>query len=147
MRGLRRLVAVGALALLATGCSNLHGSHAQRVGEWASSANYASNAAQITSDLGFISRATAAHNLRALRTDCGGLGDDVETIYESLPTPDATLSNDLAEASAQLASSASACFAASSFNSADYRSSRRELAAGTAAFDAANKRLRQLGVR
>ncbi len=35
------------------------------------------------------------HDLVALKTDCEGFPGDVEPVYEALPSPDTTLTNEL----------------------------------------------------
>ncbi|MCU1495606.1 MAG: hypothetical protein JWO62_3370 [Acidimicrobiaceae bacterium] len=146
----RRLAAPGAVAVLVAlalgGCSSYTGSHGHQVAQWASGASLATNDGFITTDVREISSGIALRKLVATRTACDGLATDAGTAYGQLPTPDRALTNDLASAYLDYIKAAQDCTSASSFDGPAFDRYRRVAATATAAFDAAKRRLKALGV-
>jgi hypothetical protein len=133
--------------LVGAGCSNLSGSPAQQMAEWASSASYHVDDAQIESDFPNLAAGVAEHKLLSLRTECEGFGADVETLYGELPTPDHSITDALGAALSTMYQGAEACFRAGSFTSADFARFERDLKSGRAGYEAVRRRLSALGVR
>lgn|GEM_PF-2384003 len=143
-RALPGLVLVLAAVVLA-GCSGYSGSEAQRVAEWASGAQLSTNDGYVVADISDISRGISAGNLGATHTACDGLASDAATAYGELPTPVASLTDDLAAAYLDDTRAAQDCTSAMSFSAIGFRRYRVTVARGTRAFDAAQRILRRLG--
>jgi hypothetical protein len=146
----RHLALPLALALLAAGvagCSNYSGDLANRIGQWATGATYDADNSQILSDLGNLSAGYSERQLLPLRTACEAFGVDVDALYGTLPTPDATLTNELNDALTTFGAASVKCYASASFSSPSFRSYLAELARGKALYAKARQRLLSFGIR
>jgi hypothetical protein len=133
--------------MLASACSGLSGSHRAQVGEWANAAGYDGANAQIQSDLSYLTAAVRARNVKDFQTDCEGFSGDVEVLYETLPTPDVTLTNELDDAFEDWFNAAADCNDATSLSSSAYRDATSELKKGQEQYSRAKARLASFGIR
>ena len=134
-------------AVVLAGCSSTSGTPRQQVQQWANQFGYDSLNAQIQDDLSFINKAVSQHRLSALQTNCNGFPGDVEPLYESLPTPNTALTNELGNASESWFNAAADCVAAKSFSSRDYRQYAKAMSSAARQYAVAKKRLATFGVR
>ncbi len=144
--GARAIVVVAVAGLAFAACSGYSGSHAHRVAEWVSGSSLVTNDATIRADVQDIGRGIAARKLGATHTACDGLGADSGTAYGELPTPDQTLTTALNDAYLDYTRAAQDCSEASSFAHGGFDRYEAELRRANAALDAADRRLRTLGV-
>jgi len=138
------LLLVGALLL--AGCSNYSGDATQRVREWATSAPWDANDQQLVSDLGDLANGLRLRRLLPLRTACEAFAADAAVLYDTLPTPDKRLTDELNTALGGFDRAARDCYASSAFSSATFRRYQRELASATATYHQAERRLAGFGV-
>ena len=113
--GRAALVLAGGLALAACGYSG-HG--AAQVRSWVAQSSFVANERQVLADVRSIELAVAHGSALQLRTVCGGLSSDAGTLYETLPTPDHTLTDELGGSMETLFPAATSCAVASSTRSA-----------------------------
>jgi hypothetical protein len=138
------LLSVGALVL--AGCSGYSGTISSQVGQWAANAPWDQDNAQIQSDLTDLGNGLRERQLLPLRTACAAFPADISTLYNTLPTPDTTLTNELNRALTDFDEAATDCYDSSSFTSARFAKYERELAAGKDAYRQATQRLKSFGV-
>ena len=143
----RALLAAVVSAGVLGGCSNMSGTLAQRVQQWAAAAPFGADDSTIQLDLTELAAGLRLHELKALRTECQGFSVDVSALYATLPTPDRTATDDLNTALVTWTNAAAACYSSSSFTSRPFATYRRELAQGSRAYAVAKKRLASFGVR
>ena len=143
-------LALAALALtltLTSGCVAYSGNTpAQKTQSWASQGSLVANNAQIVDDVHKARLAVARGTAIQLRTICSGLEFDVGTAYDTLPTPDLALTNDLNVADEQLLHAASDCSQVSSVSSPRTRRALAQMATGLGDLQKAQRRARALGV-
>ena len=132
---------------MAAGCSNTGGSTRVQVGAWASGASYDSANSQIDSDLSYLAKAQRSAAFKAFQVNCEGFSGDVETLYETLPTPDTALTNELNAAFTSWFNAAATCAKASSVRSDAYRDAVSEIASGERSYRLATQRLAHFGVK
>lgn len=142
---LATLLVVSALVL--AGCSTYSGGTTQQVREWANSAPWDQDNQTIEGDLTDLGNGLRERELRPLRTACAAFPADVSALYNTLPTPDNELTNELNTALTDFDKAATDCYDAKSFTSAPFHAYERELAAGKTAYHAAQQRLLTFGVR
>jgi hypothetical protein len=143
----RFAVVLGFVALMVSSCSGLSGSRRAQVGEWANGASYDSANAQIQSDLSYLSAAARARQVRDFQADCEGFSGDVETLYETLPTPDVMLTNELNHAFEDWFAASADCENATSLTSVAYVQAQSEIKRGQEQYTRAIARLASFGIR
>jgi hypothetical protein len=134
-------------ALLLTGCATYSGGTTQQVREWANGAPWDQDNQTIEADLTDLGNGLRARALLPLRTACAAFPADVSALYNSLPTPDTELTDELNTALTNFDKAATDCYDAKSFTAAQFHAYERELAAGKSAYHAAQQRLLTFGVR
>lgn len=136
-----------ALSVALASCSSVSGTPSQKVSQWTTEVSLSSVDAQINTDLSFLKSADRSKNLRDIQTDCEGFPGDVEQLYETLPSPDTTLTNELNNATQSWFSAAHYCADAHTVNDVSYRRYISALSAGNSAYALAKKRLSSFGVK
>ncbi len=115
---------------------------------WATQQNYVSADSQIRSDLAGIDAGIRLRDLSGLRTDCVGFSADIDQVYATLPTPDATVTNQLNTAFTKYwGPGTRLCYGAESFSSAKMVTFERYLRLGRAIYAEAESRIASYGVR
>jgi hypothetical protein len=113
--GLAALVLAAGLAVAACGYT---GSGPAEVRSWVAESSFVANERQVLADVRSVELAVAHGSALQLRTVCGGLSSDAGTLYETLPTPDHTLTDELGGSMETLFPAATSCAVASSTKSA-----------------------------
>lgn len=144
-RRLRLVVGVLVSALALSACSPYSGSQAQKVRQWAGQNSFVANHDQVISDISLLKKAVKQGSAKVVRTICGGLASDVGTAYETLPTPDQTLTNELNAADEDVVNAATSCSAVGSVHSATMASDLSLFRQGVAELAKAQQRLASFG--
>jgi hypothetical protein len=142
--GLAALVLAAGLALAACGYS---GSGAAKVRSWVAQSSFVANERQVLADVRSLELAVAHGSALQLRTVCGGLSSDAGTLYETLPTPDHTLTDELGGSMETLFPAATSCAVASSTRSARVTRDLATIERAMRALARARQRLAADGVR
>lgn len=121
-------------------CSNMSGSTAAQVGEWASGAGYSNDVTQLNSDLQSLAAGKQVRDLKALHTACAGFGVDAASLQGELPTPDTMLTDEINGAMTSFYNASLACYRSSSFGSRLFSTYEHDLASGVRQYDLARKR-------
>ena len=104
-------------ALILGGCAPYSGTTAQKVQQWVEQNSFRENHDIIFTDINDVDAAVKLGSPKTVRTICGGMAVDLGTAYETLPTPDQALTNDLNDADTTLATAATSCSAVRSVSS------------------------------
>jgi len=118
----RRRLPVAALAAVLVaailgGCAPYSGTTAQKVRQWVSQNSFRENHDLVITDINDVDMAVRLGAAKTVRTICGGMAVDLGTAYETLPTPDQALTNDLNAADTTLAAAATSCSGVGSVSS------------------------------
>lgn len=140
-----RLLVVAALGAALSSCAAAPTSTAARVEQWASAAGFAASTATLEGDGERFEGARARGTPAERRTVCAGFAVDASTAYEELPSPDAVLTGELANAYEDLYRGAEACYSAAARpGSAGMQRAASLIAAGEAGLRAGTRRLAAL---
>jgi hypothetical protein len=144
----RAAVVLAALAALATaaGCTGYSGTQSHQVSQWASQYTVISNDQTVVADIDAIKHSWQAGRLKDVTSNCAGLVDDAGTAYGNLPTPDNTLTNELATAYQDFANAGSSCATAASIDSHKIVAALNRIGKGLGALSRATRRLAAEGV-
>ena len=107
-----RLTAAAVVILTASllaGCSPYSGTTAQKVREWVSQNSFVANHNLLITDINDVNKGVKSGSAKVVRTICGGMASDVGTAYETLPTPDQALTNDLNDADQTFVNASTSC--------------------------------------
>lgn len=141
------LALVAALAVSLSACSSTPASMRQKMQSWASAQNYTSDEQVISSDLSGIDAGLRLHDFLGVRTDCEGFYTDADSIYSSLPAPDATVTNDLNVAiNTYWAPGSLACYDAPSFTAKGMAVFRGDLKKGEVFYQKAESIVHSFGI-
>lgn len=135
-------------AVVLSGCSNRPASIRSKMQSWATQQDFVNADATIRSDLTGIDAGIRLRDLSGLRTDCVGLSADSDQIYATLPTPDATVTNELNVVFTKYwGPGTQLCYGAKSFSSAKMATFERFLGLGRVIYAKAESRIASYGVR
>ncbi|MGD0083876.1 MAG: hypothetical protein ABSD78_11840 [Acidimicrobiales bacterium] len=142
-----RAVAAGlvVVACLLAGCG-YSGTPDQKVQEWAKQSSFVSDNDTLVDDIVRVHRAVKIGTAEQLRTICGGFAYDVGTAYDTLPTPDQALTNDLNQADTAFLAAATTCGDVSSVTSPAMKGVVRNINSGLGALERAQRLLQSLGL-
>lgn len=138
------LAALAAASFLA-GCG-YSGSGPAKVQAWARQSTIVSDTGLVVDDVRRARLAVKDGAVHQLRTICAGLAYDVGTAYDTLPSPDQQLTDELNAADELLVSSAGACSQVSSVSSVRTRGALAKMTSGLAGLEKARERAVSLGV-
>ena len=113
---------------------------------WAANANYSADAEQISLDLTGLQNDLKGRQFPALRTECGGFGVDVQALYDQLPTPDQTISDELGSSLSSYGTASEDCSDSSSFTSAKFQAYERLMTSSGKTYQRAVGQLASHGV-
>jgi hypothetical protein len=114
---------------------------------WAANANYAADSEQITEDVTALQGDLKARQFPALKTGCGGFAVDVAALEDQLPTPDQTITGELAASLGDFLTAAHDCSDSSSFASAKFKTYDRLLTSSDKTYQRALGQLVTYGVQ
>jgi hypothetical protein len=148
LRSLRRFaIALGAtMAALLGGCG-FSGTLSTQVSQWSSQGSFTTNEQQVVADVRSVQRAVASGSPLQLRTVCGGLTSDAGTLYDTLPTPDHAITNELGAAMHDFFTAAASCAVAPATRTAAVSRDLSIIDRGIAELALAGRRLARDGVR
>ncbi|MGH9294558.1 MAG: hypothetical protein ACRD0B_04435 [Acidimicrobiales bacterium] len=140
------LVLVGLSALCWSSCASYSGSSAaDKVHSWLATSNFVVNHDTLLSDIAAARRAAARGTALQLRTVCAGMQFDIGTAYDTLPTPQESLTEALDDADQALFKAGADCARAGSTHSAAVRRALSRMRAAEEALDRAAVLLRKDG--
>jgi hypothetical protein len=140
---LMALLASGIVAGCGTGYS---GTKANQVAQWASQYSVVSNDQLVVDDASAVKASVRAGKLKDVTSNCAGLAVDAGTAYGNLPTPDATLTDELNTAYEDFAGAGGQCAAAASLGSGKISAALVTIAAGLVSLKRATRLLAAEGV-
>lgn len=140
------VVALVALAIIASGCLSGPTTLRGQLQSWASNAGYSAIVTQINADLVGLDAGYKQRKLLSLRTACEGFSTDAAQLYTQLPTPDQQITNELGTSLSDFFSASVDCYAASSFQSSKFAQYQRVLTRARALYSKALSQLAGYGV-
>jgi hypothetical protein len=101
---------------------------------------------QLVDDLIRLDKAVKIGTPEQVRTICGGLAYDIGTSYDTLPTPDQALTDDLNNADTSFLNAATSCSSDSAVSTATMTADLAKVRAGIGSLLKAQRLLKSLGV-
>jgi hypothetical protein len=148
-RNLIALLGVIGLALTLSACSNVPASVRSRMQGWANNQSYPAAESTVAEDLSGIKAGIRLNDLPGIKTDCIGFNTDLDQIYQALPAPDVTVTNDLNEAITKYWSpgSQTSCYSSSSITSAKFKKFQSDLSLGDVWYRKAEAIIHGFGIK
>jgi hypothetical protein len=135
------LAAVAVVAFVADGHSQ-GGTPAQRLQAWESTADLGQQIGTLQDTAAAVEKAARKHeSLGVFHTICGVYETDAQTYNDSLPSPDATVTQDLAEGYGKASDAAEECYSSGVTNTSLLAKSEADSAKAAADFEAALTRI------
>jgi len=144
-----RLLATATVVVVAfglAGCSPYSGTRSSKVQQWAKQNSFASNNDLVVNDILDVYKAVKTGSVETVTTICGGLAIDVGTAYETLPSPDQALTNELNDADTSIVNAATSCSRISSLRSQTMRRDLAVLLAGISDLHKTQRLIASFGV-